>query len=77
MADPLHELSDAELKKRLSSGVLGEKKAEIARAILRRRRKERIQTWLKRHAWLGALLAAIGLAGIFSVRGRDSDIASE
>jgi hypothetical protein len=62
MADPLHELSDAELRERLSSGVLGEKKAKVARAILRRRRKERIQAWLKRHAWLAAILAAIGLA---------------
>ena len=57
----LHELSDKELREKLSTGELSDKKATIARALLRRRRQERFQAWLKRHAWLGAILAAIGL----------------
>jgi hypothetical protein len=63
----LHELSDKELREKLSTGELSDKKATIARALLRRRRQERFQAWLKRHAWLGVILAAIGLAGIFSL----------
>jgi hypothetical protein len=63
----LHELSDKELREKLSRGELSDKKVTIARAILRRRRQERFQPWIKRHVWLGAILAAIGLAGIFSL----------
>jgi len=55
-----------------------DKKATIARAILRRRRQERFQAWLKRHAWLGAIIAAIGLAGIFSLsKGGSEDVSEE
>jgi hypothetical protein len=63
----LHELSDKELREKLSAGELSDKKATVARALLRRRRRERFQAWLSRHAWLGGILAAIGLAGIFAV----------
>jgi hypothetical protein len=63
----LHELSDKELREKLSRGELSDKKVTIARAILRRRRQERFQAWIKRHVWLRAILAAIGLAGIFSL----------
>jgi hypothetical protein len=63
----LHEFSDEELRRNLASGELGDKKAVTAHAVLRRRRRERIQAWLKKHAWLGTILAAIGLAGIFAV----------
>jgi hypothetical protein len=45
----LHELSDEELRRKLASGELGDKKA-AAHAVLRRRRRERIQAWLKKHA---------------------------
>jgi hypothetical protein len=48
----MHELSDKELHEKLSSGELSEKKATIARAILRRRHQERLQAWFKRHGWL-------------------------
>jgi hypothetical protein len=68
----LHELPDNELREKLASGELGDKKAVTARAVLRRRRRERIQVWLKKHAWLGTILAAIGLAGIFAVSQRDA-----
>jgi hypothetical protein len=63
----LHELSDKELREKLSRGELSDKKATLARALLRRLRQERFQAWVRRHAWLGAILAAIGLAGIFSI----------
>ncbi len=73
----LHELSDRELREKLSTGELSDKKATIARALLRRRRQERFQAWLKRHVWLGAILAAIGLAGIVSLSKGGSDNVSE
>jgi hypothetical protein len=68
LPEALHELSDEELRDKISRGELSDKKASIARAILRRRRQERLQAWFKRHAWLAALLTALGLAGIFSIR---------
>jgi hypothetical protein len=58
----LHERSDDELKEKLSSGDLGDKKKAIAEAVLRHRRIERLQAWLKRHAWLVALVGALGLS---------------
>jgi hypothetical protein len=73
MPDELHELSDKELREKLASGDLSDKKANIARATLRRRRQERVQAWLKRHAWVGAILAAIGLADIFAIGGREPE----
>jgi hypothetical protein len=73
----LHELSDKELREKLSRGELSDKKVTIARALLRRRRQERFQAWVKRHAWLGAILAAIGLVGIFSISKNGSDDVSE
>jgi hypothetical protein len=74
----LHELPDKELREKLSTGELSDKKATIARALLRRRRQERFQAWLKRHAWLGAILAAIGLVGIFSLsKGGSEDVSEE
>ena len=74
----LHELSDKELREKLSTGELSDKKAAIAWALLRRRRQERFQAWLKRHAWLGAILVAIGLAGIFSLsKGGSEDVSEE
>ena len=60
----LHEDTDAELKAKLSSGELGDKKTAMAEAVLRHRRNERIQDWLQRHAWLGALVAALGLTAL-------------
>ena len=71
MPEGLHELPDKELRQKLASGELSDKKANIASATLRRRRLERVQAWLGRHAWLGAILAAIGLAGIFSIGRRE------
>ena len=58
---PLHEHSDDELKQKLSSGELGDKKTAVAEAVLRHRRTERMEEWLKRHVWLGALVGALGL----------------
>ena len=69
----LHELSDKELREKLASGDLSDKKANIARATLRKRRQEHVQAWLKRHAWVGAILAAIGLAGVFAIGRHHSD----
>jgi hypothetical protein len=70
----IHELPEDELKDKLVSGELGEKKAAIARATLRRRRRERVQEWLKKHAWLAGALAWLGLLGWLSLgRGADAD----
>ena len=73
MPDALHERSDKEIRDKLSSGEISDKKASTARAILRRRRQERWQAWFKRHEWLATLLTALGLAGIFSIRRSASD----
>ena len=73
MPDALHERSDKEIRDKLSSGELSDKKASTARAILRRRRQERWQAWFKRHEWLATSLTALGLAGIFSIRRSASD----
>jgi hypothetical protein len=71
MPEELRELPDKALREKLASGELSDKKANVARATLRRRRLERVQAWLGRHAWLGAILTAIGLAGIFSIDRRE------
>lgn len=60
----LHERSDDELKEQLSSGELGDKKTAAAEAVLRHRRAERMQAWLQRHAWLAALVSALGLTAL-------------
>jgi hypothetical protein len=39
-------------------------------------RQHRLQAWFKRHGWLAAILAALGLAGVFSIRLSGSDEAS-
>jgi hypothetical protein len=57
----LHARSDDELKEKLSSGELGDKKTAIAEAVLRHRRTERMQSWLKRHVWFAALVGTLGL----------------
>jgi hypothetical protein len=75
--EPMHELSDKELREKLSSGELSEKKATTARATLRRRRQERLQAWFKHHGWLAAILAAIGLASVFSIRLPYSDASNK
>jgi hypothetical protein len=60
----LHERSDEELKEKLSSGELGDKRKAVAEAVLRRRRTERMQAWLQNHAWLAALVGALGLTAL-------------
>jgi hypothetical protein len=75
--DALHERSDKEIRDKLSSGELSDRKASTARAILRRRRQERWQAWFNRHEWLAALLTTLGLAGIFSIGRSASDEGSE
>ena len=60
---PLHDRSDDELKEQLSSGDLAQETA-VAEAVLRHRRTERMQAWLKRHAWLAALVGALGLTAL-------------
>jgi ferric-dicitrate binding protein FerR (iron transport regulator) len=57
----LHEHTDDELKAKLFSGELGDKKTAMAEAVLRHRRSERTREWLKKHAWMGALVGALGL----------------
>jgi hypothetical protein len=60
----LHERSDDELKEKLSSGELGEKRSAVAEAVLRHRRAERMKGWLQKHAWLAALVGALGLTAL-------------
>ena len=62
----LHEHTDDELKEKLSAGELGDKKTAMAEAVLRHRRAERIQEWLKKHVWLGALVGVLGLSAWLS-----------
>ena len=57
----LHARSDDELKEKLSSGELSDKKTAIAEAVLRHRRTERMQAWLKRHVWFAAWVGILGL----------------
>ncbi len=65
---PLHECSDDELKDKLSSGELGDKKTAVAEAVLRHRRTERMQAWHKRHVWFATLVGAaatlVGAVGL-------------
>ena len=52
--------TDDELKAKLFSGELGDKKTAMAEAVLRHRGAERMQQWFKRHAWMAALVGALG-----------------
>ena len=67
MPDRVHELPNDQLREKLAGGELSDKKAVTARAVIRRRRQEVIKEWLQRHAWVGAIFAAIGLGGLVSV----------
>ena len=58
----LHEQTTEELKRQVADGTLSPKKEARAEAVLRHRRIERIRDWLGRHAWLGTLVALLGLA---------------
>lgn len=60
----LHEHSDEALKDKLATGELGSKKAAVAEAVLRRRRAERVQSWLGKHPLLGTLLGALGITAL-------------
>jgi hypothetical protein len=61
----LTDFSDAELRLKLSGDALGSRRAAIARAILRRRKAERLAEWLKRHGRLGALVTAVRSVAFF------------
>jgi hypothetical protein len=67
MPDRVHELPNDQLRKKLAGGELSDKNAVTARAVIRRRRRERIQAWLQRHAWVGVIFAAIRLGGFVTV----------
>jgi hypothetical protein len=60
----LNDLSDEQLKAKLSQSKLGKRRASIAKAVLRRRRADRIRKWLQRNPWLAFLIGALGLAGV-------------
>jgi hypothetical protein len=60
----LNDRSDDELKAMLEAGALGEKRSEVAQAVLRRRQLERLEDWFSRHSWLGALIAAVGVSAL-------------
>ena len=59
---PLHDRSDGELKAMLAEGALSEKRAEVAQAVLKRRRVERLKDWLSRHSWLATIVTAMGIS---------------
>jgi hypothetical protein len=61
----LTDLSDEELRTKLSAAELGSKRAATAQAILRRRKAERLNEWLKRHSWLAALATIVGSVAFF------------
>jgi hypothetical protein len=56
----LNDLSDEQLKAKLSQSKLGKRRASIAKAVLRRRRADRIRKWLQRNPWLAFLIGAVG-----------------
>jgi hypothetical protein len=64
----LTDLSDEELRTKLDE--LGSKRAATAQAILRRRKAERFNEWLKRHSWLAALVTIIGSVAFFFLPSR-------
>lgn len=57
----LHEQTDEELRAKLFSGELSDKETAKAEAVLRHRRAEKMQAWLRGHAWMGALVGTLGL----------------
>jgi hypothetical protein len=62
MAVDLDNWSDDELERGLASGELGDKKAAIAKEVLRRRREERAEELKRKYKYLGGILAALALA---------------
>jgi hypothetical protein len=58
----LHEQSTKDLKRQVADGSLSPNKEARAEAVLRHRRAASIRDWLGRHAWMGALVAVLGLA---------------
>ena len=60
----LHDRPDHELRAMLASGTLGKKRAQVAQAVLNRRRLERLQEWLSRHSWIAALVAVVGVSAL-------------
>ena len=61
MVKPLDERTDDELKQ-IAAGELGDKKAIIAREILRRRQEAKSQALKDKYKWWGSMLAALSLA---------------
>ena len=68
MAKPLEERSDEELKRGLAEGEFGDKKAVIAKEILRRRQEAKTQELKRKYAWFGSILAAISVV-LVALRG--------
>jgi hypothetical protein len=62
----LQDCTDEELKEFAASEV-GPRKKAAAKEILRRRRQERWQQWLRRNAALAGLVGAV-LAGLIAIR---------
>jgi len=70
---PLHDRSDDELKEKLSSGELGDKKTAVAFFFYEPAPTERMQAWLQRHAWLAALVGALGLTALLLPTARNKE----
>jgi hypothetical protein len=66
----LTDLSDEELRTKLSADELGSKRAATAQAILRRRKADRFNEWLKRHSWLSGLATIVGSIAFFFLPSR-------
>jgi hypothetical protein len=62
MAKPLEERSDEELKRGLSEGEFGDKKAVVAQEILRRRQEVKTEELKRKYTWFGSILAALSVA---------------
>ena len=62
MAKPLEERSDEELKRGLSEGEFGDKKAVVAQEILRRRQEVKTEELKRKYTWVGSILAALSVA---------------
>jgi hypothetical protein len=62
MARRLEDQTDRELDESLAEGRLDERKAAVAREILRRRQQAKAETIKRRFGWLGGVIATLGLA---------------
>ena len=65
---PLDQRSTKQLKSDLAKGELAPRKKSFVQEILRRRREAKAGGRSRTYVWLGAIIAAFGLAGAALIR---------